>query len=129
MLRSLFRPRLAHIVALVLIIGVVLVVVHLTTVNSEAYRFADHFVATDGRVTKLTGPQSERTLLWRKGFEFSYGEKSGEAKLMLGVVSEQGTFHVPIRLLKKDGRWSVTDAVVVDERGDETAIVARSNTE
>jgi hypothetical protein len=122
-LRRAFRPRPTQVIAAVLVFAAVLLLVHFTTVNSEVYEFADGFVAQDGRITKLTGRQSERTLRWRKGFGMSYGDSSGEASLTMHVTGDQGTFDVPLVLQKKQGRWIVVGAKAVNEKGETVVIV------
>jgi hypothetical protein len=122
-LRRAFRPRPAQVIAAVLVFAAVLLLVHFTTVNSEVYEFADGFVAQDGRITKLTGRQSKRALRWHKGFGMSYGDSSGEASLTMQVTGDQGTFDVPLVLLKRQGRWSVVSAKAVSEKGETVVIV------
>jgi hypothetical protein len=122
-LRQAFRPRPAQIIAAVLVFAAVLLLVHFTTVNSEVYEFADGFVAQDGRIAKLTGRQSERTLRWRKGFDMSYGDNSGQASLTMHVTGDQGTFDVLLVLQKKQGRWTVVSVKAVNEKGETVEIV------
>ena len=122
-LRRAFRPRPAQAIAAFLVFAAVLMLVHFTTVNSEVYEFADGFVAQDGRIAKLTGRQSERTLRWYKGFGMSYGDNSGQASLTMRVNGDQGTFDVPLVLQKKQGRWSVVSAKAVSDKGETVVIV------
>lgn len=122
-LRRAFRPRPAQVVVAILGFAAVLALVHFTTVNSEVYEFADGFVAQNGRVTELTGRQSERTLRWYKGFDMSYGDNDGEASLTVRVTGDRGTFDVPIALKKRQGRWSVVSAKAVNEKGETVVIV------
>lgn len=122
-LRRAFRLRPAQVIAAVLVFAAVLLLVHFTTVNSEVYEVADGFVAQDGRIAKLTGRQSERTLVWRKGFDMSYGDNSGQASLTMHVAGDQGTFDVPLLLQKRQGRWGVVSAKVVSEKGETFVIV------
>ena len=97
--------------------------VRFTAVNSEAYEFAEGFVAQDGRVASLTGKQGERSLLWFKGFSMSYGDKDGEASLTMRVTGERGEFNVPLALQKRQGRWSVVSAKAISEKGETTVVV------
>ena len=122
-LRRAFRPRPAQVAVAILVFAAVLALVYFTTLNSEAYEFADGYVAQNGRITELTGRQSERTLRWHKGFDMSYGDNDAEASLTVRVTGGRGTFDVPLSLKKRQGRWSVVSAKAVNEKGETFAIV------
>lgn len=93
-------------------------IIWLGAIKSEAYEFADWFVATDQRIAELTGAQNDRSLRWIDGFSMSYGDSNGHASLTLQVVCENGDFRVPLKLEKYDGRWKVVNMMVLNERGD-----------
>jgi hypothetical protein len=122
-LKRAFRPRPYQVVAAVAVFAAVVLLVRFTAINSEAYEFAQGFVAQDGRVASLTGKQRERSLLWFKGFSMSYGDKDGEASLIIRVTGERGEFNVPLALQKRQGRWSVVGAKVINGNGETTVVV------
>ena len=122
-LRRAFRPGPYQVVAAIAVFAAVVLLVRFTAVNSEAYEFAEGFVAQDGRVASLTGKQGERSLLWFKGFSMSYGDKDGEASLTIRVSGEGGVFDVPLSLKKSQGHWNVVSAKAINDKGDATSIV------
>jgi hypothetical protein len=116
MLKQLFRPRLRHVLLFIATLGLVLAVVRFVTISSEPYSFANDFVASDQRITQVTGMQSKRSLVWWPGFGFAYGDNSGHAEFTFTVVGQRGTFKVAIKVEKKEGRWLVQHARVIAEQ-------------
>jgi hypothetical protein len=123
LLKSAFRPRLAQVAAALAAFLAVLAMVYGVAIHSEAYEFADGFVAQDPRITTATGPQSKRTLRWYSGFDFSYGDREGEASMTVQVTAQQGAFDVPLVLRKKEGRWDVVSAKLVGDKGEAVLVV------
>jgi hypothetical protein len=122
-MKKLFWPRPRYLVALPIALGAILLITYSITVNGELYSFAEDFVERDERISKVVGRQAGRSLYWRDGFSFSFGDTSGEGGLTVKVAGERGDFKVPLELKKREGRWSVLSARVVNERGDVVAIL------
>jgi hypothetical protein len=121
-LKRAFRPRPLQAAVALACFAAVLLFVGVVTVKSDAYEFAEDFVARDERILRVTGRQTERSLRWLGGFSMSYGDNSGDATLTVRVVGDRGSFDIPLELRKSQGRWSVVRAMAINERGDRFVI-------
>lgn len=116
--RRAFLPGPRRIIGAIAAFSAALVVIWLEAIKSEAYEFADWFVATDQRIVNLTGAQTDRSLRWIDGFSMSYGDSNGHASFTLRVRCDNGNLRVPLKLEKLQGRWNVVSIMVLNERGD-----------
>lgn len=118
LIRRAFVPGSHRILAAVAALSAALIIVWFGAIKSEAYEYADWFVATDQRIVNLTGAQSGRSLRWIDGFSMSYGDSNGHASLTLRVRCDNGDFQVPLKLEKYQGRWNAVSIKVLNERGE-----------
>lgn len=119
---KLIAPRRRHVILFCLVSFLVFGAVYLHATTNEAFEFGSHFVAEDARVVKLTGSQRAQRLLFWRGFSYSFGDGDGEASMTLRVIGERGTFDVPVVLKKRQGKWGVVGAQLIDERGDRVVV-------
>jgi hypothetical protein len=118
------RNKLVPRLWLGLVIAIVIVVVgYKVFVHSEPFEFGTYFVASDARVTAVTGAPRKTELRLTRPFRFSFGDRSGSAAMTIRSLSDTGTFDVELTLEKRAGRWTVQRAYVYPPQGAAVTIV------
>jgi hypothetical protein len=118
--RSKLIPRLLLGLGILVVTVSVAVPVFLT---SEPFEYGTHVVATDPRVTKVTGKSIKTELRYSRPFRFSFGDRSGSAAMTIRSLATEGTFDVELELVKRAGAWSIERAQVYPKSGPAITVV------
>lgn len=88
------------------------IVLNKAVIQNAPYEFGAQFVATDPRITAVTGRNSKTELRLLRGFRFKESEQTGSARMTIKATGAKGEFDVALWLEKRDGRWALDEASV-----------------
>jgi hypothetical protein len=108
----------------VVIVGVAFVL-NKAVFHNAAYDYGAKFVATDPRVTAVTGQNRKTSLRLLRGFRFKESEQTGSARMTIRSTAAKGEFDVALWLDKREGRWELNQANVSPVGGAVIATVTR----
>lgn len=85
--------------------------------NNAPYEHGIQFVATDPRITAVTGANHKAELRLLRNFRFKESEQTGTAHMTIKSTAAKGEFDVELWLDKRNGQWTVTSADVAPVGG------------
>ena len=119
---ALIRPKVRHVVALILFIALLLPKLYFVVTKTDAYEEAEHFVHSDPRLLDAVGPVAEVRFRFWNGFQFT----GCTANFSFEVVSPKGAFPVDVYLRCDAGRWKVERADIRSSDGQPKRVVGNS---
>lgn len=107
---SLVKPKIRHIVALVIFLLLMLSILYVVVTNNDSYQEAYRFIVNDSRVATELGEVKRVDFEFWHDFEFSSFGNNGHADYSFSVTTKNGVFHVETQLQIISGIWKVTAA-------------------
>ncbi|TFY98724.1 hypothetical protein [Ramlibacter rhizophilus] len=103
---TLSKPKVRHLLALVIFVPLLLLTLYFVTINSDDYEEALRFVSEDARVANSIGRVSRADFKFWSGFDSG----GGIAHYSFEAATETGVFGIKVRLKKISGSWRVEAA-------------------
>jgi len=105
-------PSLRHVVALGIIMPGVFFVAVFNARHSDPHEAAEEFVSSDDRIRELVGQVTHVNFRFWDGFHATEWANGGNANYFFGVDGKLKKSVVKVRLIGRQGRWSVVAASI-----------------
>lgn len=113
---TVFRAAIRWICLLSVLVLALLVITRVWVLNSEPYAVAERFLLSNLCLRREVGAVRGVKLAYFGPYEMSNGAIKGEATFTVSVRGERSDAIVMLTLVKDLGEWSVSRAMIKDER-------------